>query len=339
MTAPFDETAIMPDATAIATAKAAIKDYNDEMPAAQRAVYVNYITKLLPFALGVAFLVYLFLYVMVDLHPKVRGFLLGATGLGGWFLGRKLWEHVNGPVTGLRQHTRDRLIPQLFGFVENVGYTNGRAPRFSDRMPAESVMQYTRIEYDDAVRGRYEGTEFELCEMRFFFKAGKSEGKTFEGIVFQFTLPVPFPGEMVILRRRGKWDKILWGRPNDRHLTEIASGDRWTDDNYEVKTTNREAGVPLARANLPKLLRWLETTWNTNAPKIVLKRNDGFLFLPSTKNFFELPGNGVVLDYAAHAEPMVRELVTLIATASLVAKAFVPPAAEPPTAPTQAPEA
>lgn len=322
--ASLDDTSIMPNAAAIATAQTAIKLYNDEMPAARKEVYVNYATKLFPFGLAVAFLVWLFIFGMDGASPNFRSVLLTAIAIGSYFFGSMLWTHVHEPVTGLRQYTRDKLIPQMFGFVENVSYSNGREPRFMSRLPAKTVVQYTRIVYDDAVRGRYAGTDFELCEMHFFQKAGKSETETFKGVVFQFPLTTLFPGEMVITRRRTNWDKFWWGSPQDRHLVEIVTGDTWTDGSYEVKTDNRSAGVPLARANLPKLLRWLETTWDSGAPKIVLKAQDGYLLLPSKKNFFELPPNGVVLDYRAHAEPMVRELVALVATANLVRLAFEP---------------
>ena len=322
--ASFDDTSIMPSAAAVATAEAAIKVYNDEMPAARREVYFKYATQMAPFILAVAFLLWLIVFVMTSASSNFRGVLLAAVAFGGFHFGSMLWKHVNEPVTGLRQYTRDKLIPQLFGFVENVSYSNGREPRFMSRLPARTVVQFTRVVYDDAVRGRYSGTDFELCEMHFFQKSGKSENETFKGVVFQFPLTALFPGEMVITRRRTKWDKFWWGAPQDGHLVEIVTGDTWTDGSYEVKTDNRKAGVPLARANLPKLLRWLETTWDSGAPKIVLKAQDGYLLLPSKKNFFELPPNGVVLDYRAHAEPMVRELMALIATANLVRVAFEP---------------
>lgn len=331
--ASLDETSIMPNEAAIAVAQSAIKVYNDEMPAARKQVYVNYVTKLFPFGLAVAFAVWLLIFGMDGASPNFRSILLTVIGIGGYFFGSMLWTHVHEPVTGLRQYTRDKLIPQMFGFVENVSYSNGREPRFMARLPAKTVVQFTRIVYDDLVRGRYAGTDFELCEMHFFQKAGKSENETFRGVVFQFPLTTQFPGEMVITRRRTSWDKFWWGSPQDRHLVEIVTGYTWTDSSYEVKTDNRTAGVPLARANLPKLLRWLETTWDSGAPKIVLKAQDGYLLLPSKKNFFELPPNGVVLDYRAHAEPMVRELVALIATANLVRLAFEP------TPPVETPEA
>ena len=51
---------------------------------------------------------------------------------------------------------------------------------------------------------------------------------------------------------------------------------------------------------------------------------DGFLLLPVTKNFFELPGISTPLDYKAHIEPMVADMVALLATASLVRKVGQP---------------
>ena len=46
--------------------------------------------------------------------------------------------------------------------------------------------------------------------------------------------------------------------------------------------------------------------------------------LPVTKNFFELPGISTPLDYKAHIEPIVADMVALLATASLVRKVGAP---------------
>jgi hypothetical protein len=56
---------------------------------------------------------------------------------------------------------------------------------------------------------------------------------------------------------------------------------------------------------------------------VALKGSDGFLLIPQSKNFFELPGISKPLDYKGHVEPMVADMAALLATAALVRKAGV----------------
>jgi hypothetical protein len=61
--------------------------------------------------------------------------------------------------------------------------------------------------------------------------------------------------------------------------------------------------------------------WRSNPSRIALKGSEGFLLIPLSKNFFELPATSQALDYKAHIEPMVAEMAALLATAALVRKA------------------
>jgi hypothetical protein len=53
---------------------------------------------------------------------------------------------------------------------------------------------------------------------------------------------------------------------------------------------------------------------------VALKDKDGFLLIPLSKNFFELPGIRRPLDYKADVEPMIADMAALLATAALVRK-------------------
>ena len=67
-------------------------------------------------------------------------------------------------------------------------------------------------------------------------------------------------------------------------------------------------------------MQWLSEAWPGEPARVALRGNDGFLLLPTPKNFFELPPASVPLDYKAHVEPIIADMASLIATAALVRK-------------------
>ena len=75
---------------------------------------------------------------------------------------------------------------------------------------------------------------------------------------------------------------------------------------------------------LAKALQWLGETWPEQPARVALSGSDGFLLIPLSKNFFELPGISAPLDYQRHVAPMIADMVSLLATASLVRKIGAP---------------
>ncbi len=104
-------------------------------------------------------------------------------------------------------------------------------------------------------------------------------------------------------------------------LDEVQSGIASLDEAYEFRTDNAGAARPLVSGRLAKALQWLGETWPGEPARVALA---GQRRIPaacrSTKNFFELPGISTPLDYKAHIEPIVADMVALLATASLVRK-------------------
>ena len=71
---------------------------------------------------------------------------------------------------------------------------------------------------------------------------------------------------------------------------------------------------------LAQALEWLGEAWPEQPARIALHGRDGFLLIPLSKNFFELPALSEKLDYKAHVEPMIADMAALLATAALVRK-------------------
>jgi len=82
-------------------------------------------------------------------------------------------------------------------------------------------------------------------------------------------------------------------------------------------------GKPAGHPPLPSLaqaLTWLRETWPYDQARVALSGSDGFLLMPRSKNFFELPHISEPIDYNRHVAPMITDLGAMLATAALVRK-------------------
>ncbi len=223
------------------------------------------------------------------------------------------------PVKKLQQSVRDRAIPLIFGFIEDIQYGHGIRPRSFGRLPKETVGDFDRQTFDDVVSGRYDGFPFELYEATLSKGSGKSSVEMFKGIIIAFQPAVGFPGVLVVARKAGKVAGFFRGIFGEK-LKALQSGNAKLDEIYEFRTDNVEAAQPLVSGRLAQALEWLVETWPESPSRVALAHGDGFLLIPQTKDFFELPGISQPLDYRTHVQPMVADMAALLATASLVRK-------------------
>jgi hypothetical protein len=230
-----------------------------------------------------------------------------------------LYKIAMSPARAVRQSFRARLLPVAFGFIEDVKYRHGYVPDSFDRLPREATGTFDVQSFDDLVAGRYDDFPFELYEADLRKKSGNSEATVFEGVIVAFEMATPFPGLLVAVRRADPVTQFFRGLFGT-NLEEVQSGDEVVDAAYEFRTDNSEAALPLVTGPLPRALLWLAGTWPEEQARVALAGSDGFLLLPFSKNLFEIPGISVPLDYRKHIEPMVAEMVTLLATAALVRK-------------------
>jgi len=223
------------------------------------------------------------------------------------------------PVANMEQSFRARLLPMIFGFIENFRYSQGGRPDSFDRLPREAVGSFDRQSFDDVIGGRYGGFDFELYEAILKEKTGNAELTSFHGVVLAFATERPFPGLLVATRKANQVMSFfghLFGKP----LEAIESGVPALDEKYEFRTDNVAAAEPLVRGRLAQALQWLGETWPGEPARVALRGGDGFLLLPTPKNFFELPPASTPIDYKAHVEPMIADMASLLATAALVRK-------------------
>lgn len=233
-----------------------------------------------------------------------------------------LYSFAVSPATKLQQSFRDHLLPIALGFIKDIRYKKGLTPDSFDRLPQETVGSFNRRNFDDVFSGKYEDFPFELYEVKLSQKSGKNESTKFRGVIVAFETSTPFPGLLVAGRKTGQVARFFRDMfsSGSGGLQEIQSGYAELDASYDFRTDNPEAARPLVTGRLARALHWLADTWPEQPARIALRSRDGYLLLPLTKNFFELPGIGTPLDYKVHIEPIIADMVSLLATASLVRK-------------------
>ena len=223
------------------------------------------------------------------------------------------------PARALQQSLRETLLPIIFGFIQDMRYRYKAKPDSFDRLPRETVGVFNSPYFEDVVSGRYEGVPFELYEVTLLERNGKTTSMVFKGVIIAFETIAPFPGILVAARRANIAVGFLRGLFGTKHA-ELQSGVPELDAAYEFRTDNVEAARPLVTGRLAQALQWLGEMWPDEPARVALNGSDGFLLLPQNKNFFELPGISVPLDYKAHVAPIIADMGAMLATAALVRK-------------------
>lgn len=233
--------------------------------------------------------------------------------------GGGLWL-ASRPSTHAQQSLRDRLLPTLFGFVGEMEYAHGTKPLTMDYVPAEAFPSYARVEYGDVVRGRHKWMRFELFELH-LRDAGKGGGNTvFDGVVVSFEIPGDFSGLLMATPKLGMVSNFMRDIFGAR-LSELKSGNDLLDATYDFRTDNPDAAKPLIEGPVGAVLAGLGRDWR-EPPRVALSNKIGFLLLPTSKDFFELPGVETPASYERHIEPMIGELSRLLDAALLVRRAM-----------------
>lgn len=225
------------------------------------------------------------------------------------------------PATDLQAGLRDKALPIVFGFVEDLRLSRGFAPAGMGELPKETVGTFNREAYDDVISGKHDGLWFELAEATLSQKAGKSTQTLFKGVIFIFPLEKAYPGTLIAIRRSNVMMKWLTETFSSSPLRHVEGADRALEEDYDFRTDNDQAARGLIAGSMGKVLHFLMDNWSRdNPPRLALRGSQGFLLLPQERNYFELPGINTPLSRQGHIEPMAHELKLLLASAQLASK-------------------
>jgi hypothetical protein len=104
------------------------------------------------------------------------------------------------------------------------------------------------------------------------------------------------------------------------HDDTIPTGDPDLDETYEIHTDNRAAAKPIIEGPLLSALNYLRREWWTGEARIALRDKECFLLLPADRDYFHVPSIRRDVDYKTDVEPMIRDMVVLLAVAHLIRK-------------------
>ncbi|MBP1857143.1 DUF3137 domain-containing protein [Rhizobium herbae] len=322
MATAFDEATVMPDAAALETVRQAIGEYNAARPALELAMQRR-VTVVMGIYAVVAIVVFVQLVSRIGMGEGLGVVIAVLFGIG-W----GLFNFCMKPVRDFQQNLRDRMLPLIFGFIDDMRYSKGLVPRFMEKFPKQALLKYGLAEHDDAISGHHDSLRFMLSETE-LSTGGKNKTVLFDGVIFHFYLEQPFPGILAATKRptgMQKFAQELFGTGN---LRIIDSGDAEIDATHEFRTDNTAAARPLIEGPLVKALDYLSSVWRDDVVRIALSGHECFLLVPTKKNFFELPDIAHDINVDWHVFPMIRDLVTLLVTARLVSRIAQQPAQAP----------
>nr|WP_314084428.1 hypothetical protein [uncultured Shinella sp.] len=309
----IDEAALMPKAGALEALHTAVAAYNAERGRVTNTLYVNMV---LLFG-GYVVLAGIFAYIaFTEIDKDIVGIVLGLLFFGGTVV----WRVARAPSKRFQQDLRDRLLPLVFGFIDEVQYGHGAEPRFMGAMPGKELVARDRSEHGDMIAGRHEGLAFTLSETELSTGSGKSRNTTFKGIIFHFVRDAEFPGLLLAARKPNSVQLFIRDLFGGSTMPLVTSGNPEIDAAHEFRTDRPDAATPIVQGALAKALDYLSTEWRGDVVRLALRRRDCFMLLPSKKDFFELPPVDTPIDFDRHLKPMIRDLVALLAMAKLVSK-------------------
>jgi hypothetical protein len=229
------------------------------------------------------------------------------------------------PGKKLQQSFRDSLIPRIFSFLDEINYAHGAKPKSLEYLPRQAIGDYNRQSFDDCIYGRHEDMAFEAFEVEFAYKARKSSSKiVFRGVVLAFQLAKPFPARLIARIRTppaGGFTRFVQQLFGSGGLEEVPTGDPKIDGTYEFRSDNAVRARHLVTPDFTHALDQLAKAWPEAPSRVAIAGESGFVLLPTTRNFFELPHINQACDYAKHIEPMVLDLAKLLEIARLVRRA------------------
>jgi hypothetical protein len=311
----MDPERYMPGTAAVAEIQAQIDDYNKARPAIHDTCMKQAIVALSIYgAFGL-----LISFYCLQLGIEAKNFVIVAAFLAGG--GYLLWNFIWAPMEGHRTTLRDRLFPKLFSFIEDVSYQRKTKPGFLQHISELKLVRYQDAETDDLIIGRHEGMDFALLEAKLTV-GSKNKETVFDGLIFHFRLADPFPGMLVVAKRGGWWEQTMKDFWRTGPSMEISSANRQLDESHQFYTDNRSAARPIIAGPLTSVLTWLGNEWHGGDVRIALAGEHGYLLLPSTHDYFSLPGGEEDVVYQRHVKPLLRELVMTLAIAHVVGRSL-----------------
>lgn len=303
----------LPGEARLKVIRAAIGAYNAERPDITKAHDLRVLAIMGPFT---AVLLGAGLAALMAGNAPVLGGILTAGFLGGYHL----WNFARKPAKAYRQELRNRLFPEIFGFIDGFRYANGKIPDFLAGLKATGVQGWQSSEHDDWFTGVHEGVIFELSETRFFSRHGRHKATLFDGLIFHILQPSGYDGLLLAQKKTNsvhRYFRDLFSRD----LKTVQSGLPAVDATHEFRASAESPSQQRLFIEMAKVLDWLQSFWRHGPVQIAFQGKDCYLLLAAGADHFELPHiKAGDINFDRDVLPLITDMVTLLAIARLISK-------------------
>lgn len=278
-----------------------VEAFNRQRPAVERAMCKGIARTLSPFALVVLTIA---LLAQSQGAPGITIITVALAVLIGFGLRRLIFK----PVTDLKQRNRERLLPVIYGFVDDFRYTHDEAPDVMPWLQKIDLIPFDTSAHAGTITGRYGGAVFTLTEAAMLVEGELQERVLFEGALFHFRREAFFPGTFIAQARGSADEEPGEDLFPDGGLHDIRDPAAPSDDRYRYRATNSEAAEALLRGAFGRVPKWLDDAWGAAAWTLTLSNHDCYLLIPVWTRVFELPAIGRDIDADRDLKPMVAEM-------------------------------
>ena len=122
-----------------------------------------------------------------------------------WYVKSVLFK----PSQKYKKDTKKMVMPKITAFFNNITYLRENAGiRKKEIRKSDLFDGFVNVYCDDAFKGTYQGTDFQIAEQRLTTyiqtKHGKREVTVFKGILLQFDFGREFNGQMIVKDKKGQ---------------------------------------------------------------------------------------------------------------------------------------
>ncbi|MDI7864927.1 hypothetical protein MRS76_23650 [Rhizobiaceae bacterium n13] len=275
-----------------------VEAFNRNRPAVERTMYKGMARMMLPF-------------VLVVLAIAIVAQMQGATGITvivlalAVLIGFGLRRLVLKPLDDLRDRNRERLLPVIYGQIDDFRYIRDETPDVMPWLHKIELIPFHSSLHAGTITGRHGGTVFTLSETELLADEGRRARSLFEGTMFHFRREVFFPGTFIAQSRADAAAGALF---SDDELGDVSAPGGEPSDRILFRSTNPQAAQALLKGRFAGLPARLDAAWPDAAWSFALSNHDCYLFIPADTRIFDLPPIGKDIDVERDIRPMTDEM-------------------------------
>lgn len=275
--------------------------YNRQRQPAEWLMYKGIARKFLPF---VGIVLAIVVLAQFQGAPGITIITMALAVLIGFGLRRLILK----PVADLKERNRERLLPVIYGFIQDFAYTHDEVPDVMPWLQKIDLVPFDTSMHGGTITGRYGGAAFTLTETEMLVEGERQERIVFGGTLFHFRREAFFPGTFVVQAKGRADDEPGEDLFPDGALHDIRSPAAEAGDRYRLRTTNSSAAEALPGGAFGDLAKRLEDAWGGAAWSLVLHDHDCYLLIPVRTGVFDLPAVGRDIDADRDLNPIVAEM-------------------------------